>query len=211
MDNNELEALKLHVADFMTAGAASPRPLLEPYNLLRRECDPLETEIASMETSLTNPALSDIERQIGEIEILERRRLLEPMKALRDSIAEYIHDVRIAGKQDLKKDRVAVEYSNRQKALHDEASIREAVRKLALRIANGLSELASAPTRIKYRKVQEAVARLGSAEDEGVKEAIAGEILQSVDPVLNVKVCSHPDVKARLARFFATELENAIS
>jgi hypothetical protein len=53
--------------------------------------------------------------------------------------------------------------------------------------------------------------RLGSAEDERAKQRIAGEILQSVDSVLNVKVCSHPDVKARLTLFFATELENAIT
>ena len=185
---NEVDALFAH-------GDPKPSALSAPLKRLEEGVNPLRKEYDDLQTRTEDPALSDMDKDLLDIEMKDLEAQMVPRTARIDRIGDYIRDLKTRKTTEVEIARAEVEYGDRRRVEKDIATLRSKVTSLADRTRNGLSNSAAAQTRNNYLPIKDTFDALLGTDNKEQARKLAEEIIGELKPVLLAMISGFEDIK----------------
>jgi|GEM_PF-3221631 len=193
-EQTDISAIQ-EVDDLFDAGNPKPTALSAPLKQLQDELDPLQQEYDRLKASKEGPGLTELDRDMIDLEMKDLEAQMIPSSARIDRIRDYISGLKTQKNTQVEVARAEVEFAVRTRIEKERETLRSKVTTLADRTRNGLSPSAAPQTRKTYSPVEKTFTELSEANDEGEARKLAEKVIGELKPVLLAKISGFQDIK----------------
>ena len=201
-EQTDISAIE-QVDDLFAARDPKPTALSAPLKRLQDELAPLRKKYDDLKASKDEPGLTDLDRDMIDLEMKDLEAQMIPSSARIDRIRDYISGLKTQKNTQVEVAKAEVEFGVRDRVEKDRENLRSKVTTLADRTRNGLSPSAAPQTRKGYTPVEETFTELRKANDEEQARKLAEEVIGELKPVLLAKISGFQDIKEDMLDAFA--------